>query len=53
MGSGIITACNPLGLNSDLAAPDVHETNAAAGRYVQDVQYGLCTLLFRYGLPAA
>lgn len=31
-GSGIIKACNSLGLNYDLSAPEMHETNAAANQ---------------------
>ena len=48
-GSGIIRACNMLGLNYDLSTPEVHETNAVAERYAQYIQDGMRVLLVHAG----
>lgn len=49
---GIIRACNVIGLNYDLATPEVPETNDVAEHSVHDVQDGVRVLLVHAGLPA-
>lgn len=44
-GSGIIRACNLLGLNYELPTPAVDDTNAVAERYVHHAQDGMEVLL--------
>lgn len=50
--SGLIKACNLLGLHYVLSTPDVHGTNAVAGRSVQDAQDGMRVRLGHAGTPA-
>lgn len=50
--SGLIRACNRLGLNYDISTPEVPETSAVAERRVQDVQDGMRVLLVHAGLLA-
>lgn len=53
MGSGLIRACDVLGLSHHLAPCVINETNSVAERYVQGIHDGMLVLLVRAGRPAA
>jgi hypothetical protein len=50
-GSGIVSACNQLNVNSDQSQPEIHETNGIIEKYNQQIIDGTRVLLVQAGLP--